>query len=149
MKEECTTRYDDQLGQIPQNESQIIYLDEEHQLDLPSNEFIVVVDRFPKGGKFTQIITVGRLSCLHKACKDRNHRWNNHIDEEEDGAPFLTEEEIDILVEANKGIIRKVPPDGCLYTRSRIETVNGAPFYYELAEKCCERANELSRKRKD
>ena len=134
------TVYNPQLGIVPADESKIIYLDEEHHLDVPPNMFIVVVDRFTKGRMDTQIITAGRPDLMHKSCLDRNYRWDNNIlDGETHDTPFLTDEETAILVEANKDLIHD---DG-----EGLETNDGTPFYYELAQKCCDRANSFIEKK--
>ena len=136
------TVYDPQLGNVPADQSKIIYLDEAHKLDLPPETFIVVVDRFTRGAKYVQIITADNLDILHKECVERNKRWDtgkgcfNQSD-----LPFLTSAEKRILVEANKDIIVEDE-------FGNLATVDGSPFYYELAEKCCERANKFMANKK-
>lgn len=113
------------------------------------NLFITVLDRYPNSREEIQIVTSRRYPLLKRLCLERNIRFENHKDDRTfeqivlDEQPFLTEQEVLTLVEANREVIKKVGKEGLWYEHSTIETINGQPFSIELAQDCCVRANEI------
>lgn len=111
------------------------------------NLFITVLDRYPTGGEYVQIVTCRRYPILKRLCVERNMRFENHKDDRTyeqivlDEQPFLTEQEVLTLVDANRDVIKKVGKEGLWYEHSTIETINGQPFSTKLAQACCDRAN--------
>lgn len=115
------------------------------------NLFITVLDRYPTGREDVQIVTCRRYPILKRLCVERNMRFENHKDDRTyeqivlDEQPFLTEQEVLTLVDANRDVIKKVGNEGLWYEHSTIEPINGQPFSIKLAQACCDRANEKSK----
>lgn len=141
--DECVvTIFDPQLGNIPVDDSRIVYLDKDKGVigtvtGLPCDYVVCIYKDDSCGQKNTIITTVGYLQeeerrfaevrkCIAegmtcKPPKDGDRR-------------FLTDEQMKRFVEANKDKVKIV--------NSTLSTIDDTPFYYEKAVEYVKRANK-------